>query len=225
MDPLLEYAVRLVAASICGALIGLEREKRSKNAGIRTHIIVALASALMMLVSKYGFFDVLPYDSVSLDPSRIAAGVVSAIGFLGAGVIIIRRGDSAALGITTAAGLWATVGVGMAIGAGMYAIGAIATLMMLFIQLLLHLRRLSISSDGAGEITVNLAKAGCTLPQMKERLQKKGITVRSVTISRGHDGDMRVTARMSYSTKAIDSIMQWLKDDGSIEGMTLYIQQ
>ena len=85
------YLIRILLSAVCGALIGLERERRFKNAGIRTHIIVSMSSALMMIVSKYGFFDVLMYDSISVDASRIAAGVVTAIGFLGGGVIYIKK--------------------------------------------------------------------------------------------------------------------------------------
>ena len=114
----IEYLFRIVLSAFCGALIGLEREKRAKSAGIRTHVLVAISSALMMVVSKYGFFDVIPISGISLDASRIAAGVVSAIGFLGAGVIFVRKENT--VGLTTSAGLWATVGMGIAVGAGLY---------------------------------------------------------------------------------------------------------
>ena len=85
----LEYLLRILLSALCGAFIGLEREKRAKNAGIRTHILVAISSTLMMIVSKYGFYDVITTPGISLDASRIAAGVVTAIGFLGAGVIFV----------------------------------------------------------------------------------------------------------------------------------------
>ena len=91
----LEYLLRIVLAAVCGGAIGFERERRSKSAGIRTHIIVALSAALMMVVSKYGFFDVIGLGGISLDASRVAAGVVTAIGFLGVGVIF-THGRSAA---------------------------------------------------------------------------------------------------------------------------------
>ena len=126
------YLIRILLSAVCGALIGLERERRFKNAGIRTHIIVSMSSALMMIVSKYGFFDVLMYDSISVDASRIAAGVVTAIGFLGGGVIYIKKENT--IGLTTAAGLWATVGIGIALGAGMIYIGIATTLLILFFQ-------------------------------------------------------------------------------------------
>ena len=89
---------------ICGAGIGFERETRLKTAGIRTHIIVSLGSALMMIISKYGFGDVLQSSNIGLDPSRIAAGIVTAVGFIGAGVIFVR--NQTISGVTTAAGIW-----------------------------------------------------------------------------------------------------------------------
>lgn len=109
------YVLRLVAAALCGGLIGCERQSKKKTAGTRTHVIIAVASAMMMIISKYGFGDVLN-EYVKLDPSRVAAGVVTAIGFIGSGIIIFR--NNSVNGITTSAGIWATVGVGMSMGAG-----------------------------------------------------------------------------------------------------------
>ena len=112
-----------------GVLIGLEREYRAKEAGYRTHFLVALGSALMMIVSQYGLMEVLKTDLIRLDPSRIAAQVVSGIGFIGAGTIILQK--QIVRGLTTAAGIWATSGIGLAVGAGMYAVGISATLLVL----------------------------------------------------------------------------------------------
>lgn len=138
VEPELQYIVRLLTAAICGALIGFERKNRSKEAGVRTHCLVACASALMMILSKYAYFDLMQYSEfVKLDPSRVAAGVVSGIGFLGAGMIFVHK--KTVTGLTTAAGVWATSGIGMAIGAGMYLIGGAATLIILLIQVVLHL--------------------------------------------------------------------------------------
>lgn len=123
------FAVRLLVAGVLGAVIGLEREYRAKEAGYRTHFLVSLGSALMMIVSKYGFADILADAGVSLDPSRIAAQVVSGIGFIGAGTIIIQR--QFVRGLTTAAGVWATAGIGLAVGAGMYSLGVAATILTL----------------------------------------------------------------------------------------------
>lgn len=129
MNPFLDFALRLFVAGAMGVLIGLEREYRAKEAGYRTHFLVALGSALMMIVSQYGFMDVLKTDLIRVDPSRIAAQVVSGIGFIGAGTIILQK--QIVRGLTTAAGIWATSGIGLAVGAGMYAIGIAATLLVL----------------------------------------------------------------------------------------------
>ena len=117
-------------AGVMGVVIGLEREYRSKEAGYRTHFLVAFGSALMMVVSQYGFQDVLEADLVRLDPSRLAAQVVSGIGFIGAGTIILLQ-KQIIRGLTTAAGLWATAGIGLAAGAGMYVVGIVATVLVL----------------------------------------------------------------------------------------------
>ena len=129
----LELMLRVLAATGCGGIIGLERERRIKSAGMITHMIVAASAAMMMLVSKYGFWDVMVGDQVKLDPSRVAAGIVSAIGFLGAG-IIFNRGFKIN-GINTAAGLWATVGIGMLFGSGLYLLGALSTALLTVIHL------------------------------------------------------------------------------------------
>lgn len=133
------YLLRLFLAVVCGLCIGLERKNRGKEPGIRTHMLVSLAAAAMMIISKYGFFDVLHIANVGLDPSRVAAGLVTAIGFLGAGAIVVRR--QTLVGLTTAAGLWATVGVGMAIGSGLYWLGIACTLLILLIQIIFHIDR------------------------------------------------------------------------------------
>ena len=129
MDIFWDFALRLFVAGAMGVLIGLEREYRAKEAGYRTHFLVALGRALMMIVSQYGFMEVLKTDLIRLDPSRIAAQVVSGIGFIGAGTIILQK--QIVRGLTTAAGIWATSGIGLAVGAGMYAVGISATLLVL----------------------------------------------------------------------------------------------
>lgn len=121
-----EWILRLVCATIMGGIIGLERHTRSKDAGIRTHAIVALAAAMLMLVSKYGF------SGEEADRARIAAQVVSGVGFLGAGIIFVR--NDLILGLTTAAGIWATSAIGLCFGVGFYQIGVIGGIMIIAIQ-------------------------------------------------------------------------------------------
>ena len=130
----LGYLGRIVLAGICGGVIGYERQSKRKIAGLRTHVIVAVSSALMIILSKYGFQDVLD-EYVKLDPSRVASGIVTAIGFLGSGMIFFR--NNSVSGLTTSAGVWATVGVGMAVGAGMYAVGVATTIIVLLVELFL----------------------------------------------------------------------------------------
>jgi putative Mg2+ transporter-C (MgtC) family protein len=127
-----DLALRLAMATTLGGLVGLERERLDRAAGLRTHALVSVASALMMIVSTYGF--PLPPEGVDgvFDPGRIAAQVVSGIGFLGAGVIIFR--DNTVRGLTTAATLWAVAGVGLAAGGGLYLAAVVATAFMLLIQ-------------------------------------------------------------------------------------------
>ena len=127
----LKYLISILISVILGFLIGYERKLRFKEAGIRTHTIVCAGSALIMVVSKYGFG-----DSVEADASRVAAQIVSGIGFLGAGIIIYRKHEIH--GLTTAAGVWATSGVGMAAGAGLYIVAAGSTVIIIAIQCLFH---------------------------------------------------------------------------------------
>lgn len=134
-DSLATEATLLVFAFVLSGLIGLEREVRQKTAGARTHILVGLGSALFTLVSAYGFDHVLG-DDVVLDPSRIAAQIVTGIGFLGAGVIFVRR--TIISGLTTAASIWVTAAVGMACGAGMPLIAALAVGLHLLTVTVLH---------------------------------------------------------------------------------------
>ena len=124
-----DFVWRLVLAALFGTIIGLDREYREKEAGFRTHFLVSLGSALMMIVSQYGFSEILTHDGVSLDPSRIAAQVVSGIGFIGAGTIIFNH--QIVRGLTTAASLWAAAGIGLTAGAGMSWLALAATILTL----------------------------------------------------------------------------------------------
>ena len=131
------YLIRIMLAILCGAVIGFERQQRVKVAGLRTHILISLAAALMMIISKYGFSDVAGLNGLSCDVSRVAAGIITGIGILSGGIIFIgKRGNVS--GITTAAGIWATIGIGMAIGAGLYAVGIGSVVLVELIQVILH---------------------------------------------------------------------------------------
>ncbi len=125
----MEFVFRLFVAGLMGALVGLDREYRAKEAGYRTHFLVSLGSALIMIISQHGFDGVLHEVGVGLDPSRVASQVVTGIGFIGAGTIILHK--QTVRGLTTAAGIWATSGIGLTIGAGMYVLGISATVLTL----------------------------------------------------------------------------------------------
>ncbi|CAM3162369.1 putative Mg2+ transporter-C (MgtC) family protein [Lactobacillus bombicola] len=130
------WILRIIVASLCGALIGYERAIQRKSAGVRTHIVVAFSSSLFMIISKYGFNDLLKMSNIALDPSRIAAQIVTGISFIGAGTILIKKQQIS--GLTTAAGIWATAAIGTAIGSGLYLLGITATLLLFIVQMLFH---------------------------------------------------------------------------------------
>lgn len=174
-----DIVLRLCVAGLCGTAIGLDREYRVKDAGFRTHFLVALGSALMMCVSQYGFAGVIaPAAGVRLDPSRIAAQVVSGIGFIGAGTIIIHR--QLVRGLTTAASLWATAGIGLAAGGRMYVVAAAATVLTLF-----GLEALSLFFGGLGRrrmMVVFSAVERAPVDAAFERLRRGGCQVLSFEV-------------------------------------------
>ena len=192
----LEFIGRLILAGICGGLIGYERKNRLKEAGIRTHLIVALASALMMIISKYGFDDVIQTYHIDLDPSRVAAGIVTGVGFLGAGMIFVRR--QAISGLTTAAGIWATVGVGMAIGGGLYIIGVAATIIIIIIQVLLHrnLRWLKIPS--AEQIVVEIKDSRDAISYLQNKLKGNQIEILHFKAEKIDQGFLEVELHVKF---------------------------
>jgi putative Mg2+ transporter-C (MgtC) family protein len=126
----LEMALRLLLAAALGAAIGYQRERAQKAAGLRTHVLIAAGAALFTIVSTYGF-------GIEADPSRVAAGVVAGIGFIGAGAIIRREGGIVE-GLTTAATIWAVAAIGLAAGAGLYIISVVTTAVVTIVLLLPH---------------------------------------------------------------------------------------
>lgn len=133
MLPWNEILLRLLLAALLGGLVGLERERKNWAAGLRTHMMVCLGAALIMIVSSFGFSDILGTENVNLDPSRVAAQVVSGIGFIGAGAILFRKTAGTVRGITTAAGLWTVAAIGLATGGGMYFAAFITTVLAVLI--------------------------------------------------------------------------------------------
>lgn len=167
----LNYIVRILIAAACGFAIGFERKQRSKEAGIRTHAIVALGACLMMIISKYAFWDT---EIGKYDASRIASQVVSGIGFIGTGMIVYSKG--ALHGLTTAAGIWATAGVGMCIGAGgntMLIVGASATVIIISLHLFLHMPFRLFQSTNSHQIQVQFKVCDNAVDQIKRIFHAK----------------------------------------------------
>ena len=130
MTVALELTIRMLGAALLGAAIGYERELRGKGAGVRTHLLVALGSALFMIISQYGF-----PDAGKFDAARVAAGVVGGLGFLGGGIIMKNKHIS---GLTTAAGLWVTGAMGLSMGCGMYEMAVLCTILVLISMEAMH---------------------------------------------------------------------------------------
>jgi putative Mg2+ transporter-C (MgtC) family protein len=174
-----ETVIRLFIAAVLGGLIGLDRGRRDLGAGLRTHMLVSVGSALLMLVSAYGFTPSLKPSLVVLDPSRVAAQVVSGIGFLGAGTILMRK--EIVKGLTTAAGIWAVAAIGLAVGGGLYGAALFATAIMLGILVVLKpienrfLRRWS-----KDRVTVTWDPERCELSSVSQAVQRS--KTRSVQI-------------------------------------------
>lgn len=185
MNIYISYILRLLISSVCGIAIGFERQNRAKEAGIRTHCMVACGACLMMLVSKYGFED-FPLEIMNVaDRARIAAQVVSGVGFLGAGVIFVKRQSIS--GLTTAAGIWVTAGIGMAIGAGMYIIGCFGTVFILLTQILLHVNLGFLRVDKARILSIQGVSEENYLERVKPLLKERNIKIDDVNISKKGD--------------------------------------
>lgn len=179
MNETLIFIIRLLIAGICGCAIGYERSNRNKEAGIRTHSIVAIASALMMIISKYGFSDIKQFDA-----SRIASQVVSGVGFLGAGIIFVRN-NNVVSGLTTSAGIWATSGVGMAIGAGLLPLGVITTCVLLIMQIILHKNLIiPIKEDVKYVIFIKIKDELKGFNKMKNIILQQNINIDNVNITK-----------------------------------------
>lgn len=194
--PELEHLLRILCAVICGILVGYERDNHMKMAGIRTHSIVALTAAIMMIISKYGFFDVLTSSNIRLDPSRVASGVVTAIGFLGAGVIFTKKQNIT--GLTTAAGIWAVVGIGMAFGAGMYFLGVTCTVCIIVLHVIFHRNYRWLRNPVVAEVVIRIPKEEDVSEIVKEFTKEEHVTIANISIIKiKEDFEIKLALRVS----------------------------
>lgn len=183
-----EIVLRLLTAALLGSLIGIERERRAWTAGLRTHMVVCVASCLLMIVSAFGFADVLGDSHVVLDPSRIAAQVVSGIGFLGAGIIIFRR--EAVRGLTTAASIWGVAAIGLAVGGGMYSAALAATGVILVILAgIKPIEERLLRKKRPSRMELTIARGSVGIDALMQTVARAGLALQDIEIEQAGDGD------------------------------------
>ncbi|MBO6068249.1 MAG: MgtC/SapB family protein [Bacteroidales bacterium] len=197
-----ELIIRVIVGGILGGIIGFEREKRAKEAGFRTHFLVALGSTLITVISAYGFDKVADLIPIArYDPARLAAQIVSGIGFIGAGLIIFQK--NVIHGLTTAAGLWVTAAIGIACGVGHYELAVITTIMVLIALELalavddkLNKRQLSITMTSADKEKIK---------SIVDSVKADGVVIRSYDLELLDEGQGKTyKATVELSTKRID---------------------
>lgn len=214
----LELMLRLILAGICGCAIGYERKNRLKYAGVRTHMIVALGAALIMIVSKYGFADVILLKGVALDPSRIAAQIVSGIGFLGAGMIFVRK--QAINGLTTAAGIWTTAGVGMAIGAQLYFVGIATTILVLLVQIFLHKEFSWMHLPMTEQISIEFNESTDSISFVQEKFAANHIEIINIKMDKRGDGFLEVELYVKLPKGYdVSGLMNLFKDNPHVKSI------
>ena len=201
-----DFILRIFCAALLGGVIGLEREYRAKEAGLRTHFLVALGSALFMIVSAYGFEGVMTTAEHRWDVSRVAAQVVSGIGFIGAGVIIFQK--NVIRGITTAAGLWVAAAIGLSCGAEMYSLAIAATIMTILVLETMHFIT---RNHGEKEITVTLSPiSNEELLEVMKTLKAIGADVTAFTLTDGEASlDLKIKQK-DYAT-TVDTVLSFSK--------------
>lgn len=220
-----EIAIRLTLAAVLGAVIGFNRGHLAWRAGLRTHMLVAVGSALVIIVSTYGFEDILKHPNVILDPSRIAAQVVSGIGFLGAGTILFMPREKVVRGLTTAAGLWAVAAVGLAAGSGLYVAGIMATVLMWVILAALkplERRFLVRQGDAPARLLVRL-DTDTALATLEAVIGQHRLPVAKMMLTRQDNGEDLVAIRFAGATahEQLLRVSEALRHTDGIKSVTL----
>lgn len=186
-----EIILRLLLSAILGGLIGMDREKLEWAAGLRTHMLVCLGSALAMIVSSFGFDDILGHDNVILDPSRVASLVISGIGFIGAGTILFLK-RKVIYGLTTAAGLWTVAAIGLAAGGGMYAAAVATTLITLLILIGVKKIETKFFSNDKKDLSIRIyfSHAAISLATVSEVLEEQKLSLGEITLTQREQANM-----------------------------------
>lgn len=223
MLTLQELLIRLVLAAVLGSIVGLERQRLDWAAGLRTHMMVCVGSALAMIVSAHGFVDVLVPGKIVLDPSRIAAQVVSGIGFLGAGTILFLRHE-VIRGLTTAAGLWTVACVGLAAGSGLYEAAVITTVLALIILALLKpLEKMLFSRNRKRTISLTINRQHASLELISQAINQENIAMTQMVVQRGEEPEEEyVKITVSYNTPKdrLPALMERLSAIAGIKEIT-----
>lgn len=221
-DP--EILLRLLAAAVLGGAVGLERERLEWVAGLRTHMLVCLGAALVMVVSAHGFNDMLKDPHVVLDPSRVAAQVVSGIGFLGAGTILFLR-QEVIRGLTTAASLWTVAAVGLAVGGGLYLAAVVTTLLVLAILALVKpLERRLFRRDLTRQVTVLIDRRQVSLQQVSQAIEASGVAVSQIVLTPGdnpNDGAIAFTLLRGAPRDTVGAIATELQAMAGVRQVSL----
>ena len=209
-----EWLLRILSALLMGSLIGYERHSRSKEAGVRTHAVVAVAACVLMLISRYAF-----PDAAKNDPARIAAQVVSGVSFLGAGIIFVNKGTIQ--GLTTAAGIWATAAIGMCFGTGMYVIGFFTGILIFCIQMLFPKIFRYSPPRNLMKITVHLSTEG-TANTVNRLLDRMSLNHSENSLSSDGKGSWYVKTEIStHSDIDPDQIVSEMKKDPQVLDVTI----
>lgn len=210
---------RIVLAGICGGIIGVERTLRQKDAGFRTHIIVAIGAALMMIISKYGFLDIVYLNSVQVDVSRVASNIITGISFLGAGMIFVK--GISIKGLTTAAGIWVTAAVGMAMGAGLYAIAFISVILLLLVQIIFHKFLIGfdkvLANDNLVPCFVQLENSPEAVKELKSFLKANGVQIFDSVVNASVDNKtltIHLNVQFEKDVDIDDVFERYLKKEG-----------
>ena len=222
-----ELLLRVVVAGLCGALIGLERGIRQKEAGIRTHCIVALGAALLMIMSKYAFGDLAAGDALLLgtkgaDPTRIASQAITAIAFLGAGVIY-KHGNMVK-GLTTAAGVWATAAIGLCIGSGLYLLGVASAVLVLLINICLHKWLVKMESMATTIFTVTMVDSPEVIDKLRLQLDDRKLHVQRMDLKKKGDGLIKANIIVRIpKNSALNDLLLFLNENPDIKEFSVEV--
>ena len=217
-----DILLRLGLASLLGATVGLERERIEQVAGMRTHMMVCLGSALITLVSMYGFLEMVNYaPTMRYDPTRIAAQIVSGIGFLGAGTILFLR-EKVVRGLTTAAGLWTVGGIGIAVGCGAYFAAVVATVLAIVILLLIHpFEKTVLARIKPKHIKVIVDSREESTAVISGLMKDKHLLITSFTFDKMEEGDYMMTLRVEkLNPQRLEAIVTRLQTAPGVKEIT-----